>query len=212
MTTPLHLTLINNSGKPGSLVVFQQPNPSPNAIAWLSKYAYPGTSVDFSWDPTSWCFVWSGSGRLSPGVVFDVAQVVPASFANADIAPFSYDPANRTFFFGATQAGGQPGTLQIRQDSSVPVNGAAVGIGMAGKAVYLVESQPNISLAFTPHSSYWVGFATNVQQGEYIEVSTLTVAEVVFPPNVYAMTAAIDDKGHWTITQNILDKVPAEES
>ena len=212
MTLPLTLTMVNNSGKPGSLLVYQQANPTPDAIAWLSKYAYPGTNVQFSWDPTSWCFVWSGSGRLSPGVVFDVAQVVPASFTDASVVAFSYDGANRTFYFGTPHGGAPAGSLLIQQDSSIPVNGAAVGIGMDGKAVYLVESQPNISVAFTPRASYWVAFATKVQQGEYIDVTTMTVAEVVFPPNVYAMTATIDAQGDWTIEQNILQKVPEAES
>lgn len=210
--TQLQLMLVNNSGKPGNLIIFQRYGNTPNSLAWVSKYAYPGTQFAFRWDPWSYCYVWSGSGNLGPGIEFDAAQTVPASPTDTNLVPFSYDAEHKTFFFGAPERGPQQGVFTIRSDVTVPPNSAVVGIGMAGKATFLTNAQPNFNVAIEPRATYWVAFG-NYKQGELIEdVDAIKAVQVTFPPRVVAMTATVAADGSWTIEENVLDKQPAEEA
>ncbi|HVJ61114.1 MAG TPA: hypothetical protein VM555_00155 [Tahibacter sp.] len=208
----LQLTLINNAGKPGNVFAFQRYGQLQQSIAWLSKYAYPGTQVDFFWDPSSLCFVWSGSGRLGPGVVVDVAQIVPAALSETNQITLSYDAEHRTFFF-KDQDAGPPGRLSIRQDNTLPANFASVGVGLANKATLAFDAQPNLMTVIeTQSATLYVAFG-DYKQGQYIEdVEALGAVEVKFPPNVVAMTATIDAQGQWTVEANVLGKRVEEES
>ena len=208
----LQLTLVNNSGKPGNLFAFQRFGGQPQSLAWLSKYAYPGTQVDFFWDPSSLCFVWSGTGKLGPGVVVDVAQFVPASLSGTNQITLSYDAAHRTFFFHDQGPGPQSGRLFIREDQTIPAFSASVGIGMANKATLVFDVQPNLMVTIDTNTTLWVGFG-DYQQGQYIEdVEALGGVEVKFPPNVVAMTATLNPDGQWTVESNVIGKQPDEAS
>lgn len=208
----LQLTLINNSGKPGNLFAFQRYGELRQSLAWLSKYAYPGTQVDFFWDPASLSFVWSGSGQLGPGVVVDVAQFVPAALSGTNQVTLSYDAEHRTFFFHDQGQGPQGGRLFIRQDNTIPVHAATVGVGLANKATLVFDAAPNLMTVIEARSTLWVAFG-DYKQGQYIEdVEALGAVEVDFPPNVVAMTATIDADGKWTVVRNILGRQPDAES
>jgi hypothetical protein len=52
---------------------------------------------------------------------------------------------------------------------------------------------------FTPHPEYWIAFG-NFTTGETIDSSSMTnPAQIVFPPNVYSMTATLNADDTWTI-------------
>jgi hypothetical protein len=208
----LQLTLVNNSGKPGNLFAFQRYGSLRQSLAWLSKYAYPGTQVDYFWDPSSLCFVWSGTGKLGPGVVIDVAQFVPAAISGTNQITLSYDAEHRTFYFHDQGQGPQSGQLFIRQDTTIPAHSASVGVGLANKATLVFDVSPNLMTVIdTRATTLWVAFG-DYQQGQYIEdVEALGAVEVTFPPNVVAMTATIDADGRWTVVENVLGK-RAEEA
>lgn len=172
----LQLILINNSKNPGNLVVFQQDGNqmTSDPLAWFSKYVYPSTQVSFSWDPQDLDFVWSGTGQIKSGMLFDASQVVPANLTKSNQITLSYDLTNHVFLFKDQTAGEPSGTLIINQDGSLPANAAAVGIGVAGRAILAVQAMPATQLQVMYRPTYWVTFGT-VQQGEFFTIeSTLT--------------------------------------
>ncbi|MGH7486803.1 MAG: protein rhiA [bacterium] len=203
----LQLILVNNSTNPGNLVVYQQlgPEPSANPLAWFSKYVYPSTQVSFSWDPTDYDFVWAGTGKITSGVVFEASQVVPAAMPSTNQITLSYDLTNHVFFFNHQTAGQQPNQFTIQEDSSLPANAAAVGLGVAGRAIFAVQAMPNLNVQISPAGlTYWVTFGI-VQQGEFFTASAmLTPVQVVFPANVNSMTVTLNLDNTWTVTPNIL--------
>ena len=204
--TQLQLILVNNSPNAGNLVVYQQfGSEQPNPLAWFSKYVYPGTQVSFSWDPTDYDFVWAGTGELTPGVVFEASQVVPAKLATSNQITLSYDLENHVFYFNHQTAGQQANVFTIMEDSSLPMNAAAAGIGMAGRATFAVQAGPNLKVEITPSgASYWVTFG-KIQQGEFFTAAnSVPPVEVEFPVNVNSMTVTLNADNTWTVKPNIL--------
>jgi hypothetical protein len=203
----LQLILVNNSPNAGNLVVYQRLGAGSFAtpLAWFSKYVYPDTQVSFSWDPTDYDFVWAGTGQVTSGVVFDASQVVPAKLGTSNQITLSYDSVNHVFYFNHQTAGQQASTFTIIQDSSLPLNAAAIGIGMAGRATFAVQAMPNMTVQIAPTAAtYWVTFGT-IQQGEFFTVEkALTPVEVTFPLNVNSMTVTLNADNTWTVTSNIL--------
>lgn len=203
------LILVNNSTQPGNLIIYQTLGqtqmPPSYTLAWFSKYAYPGTQLSFQWDPTDFDFVWSGTGEIAPGVVFQAAQVVPANLQNSNQITLAYDGTNHVFFFKDQQQGQQQGMFTILEDSSIPPNGAAVGIGMAGNATVAIQAQPNMNVQMTATGlKYWVTFG-NIQEGEFFSAGqTVTPAEITFPPNVNSMTVTLNPDNTWSVYSNIM--------
>ncbi|WP_257386062.1 hypothetical protein [Tahibacter caeni] len=203
--TQRQITLINNSTVPTALAVLQNPAEHGSlVVAWLAKYAYPGTQVRFTWDDADFCFVWSGTGQLSPGVVVDAAQIVPADPQQNNRITLSYDGQNRTFRLHDPQDGSPPGSLSVVQDTSIPMNAVATGIGMAGKPSVVTQAMPNMISMFTPRPGYYLAFG-NLVQGQLLDLSTMAqVQPVEFPPNVYALTATLGPDNQWTVVSDIL--------
>lgn len=84
------------------------------------------------------------------------------------------------------------------------MNAAAVGIGMAGRATFAVQAQPNLTLQIMPNPTYWVTFGT-IQQGEFFTIASyVTPVQVAFPINVNSMTVTLNADNTWTVTPNIM--------
>lgn len=195
------LRIVNNSQQAGNFVIFQQ-QPNTQALAWLTKYAYPQTNVTFNWT-LDYDFVWSETGQLTPGVVVEVGQITSATPEQNQIT-LSYDLQNHAFFFQNQTQGGDPSTLNLLTDGSVPSGAASVGMGMSGAATFLVQAGPNMHYTFTPHPNYWLVFSNTMQQGEVIVTESLSPLEIVFPPNVNSMTVTLNMDQSWTVTPNFL--------
>ena len=191
----------NNSANAGTVVLYQQqPAPGTMPLAWLTKYAYPTTRVTFTWS-LDYDFVWSQTGVLVPGIVASAAQVWPADLNTTNQVTLTYD---RAFTFTNQTAASQAGSLVVLADSTIPVNTVSVGIGMSGAATMLVQAQPNMSYVFTPHPQYWISYG-NYTTGEVIDADSMTnPAQIVFPPNIYSMTATLNADDTWTIQQTPL--------
>jgi rhizosphere induced protein len=203
--TQRQITLVNNSTTPTALALLQG-----GGVVWLSKYAYPGTQVRFTWDDNDYCFVWAGAAKVSPGVILDVSQVVPTALNQGNLIGISYDAANRTFFFNHQQDGPQQGMLYVRADQTLPVSAVAVGIGMAGKPTAVVPAQPNMNYSFQPRPDYRLAFGA-LTQSEVVDPETLPTHPISFPPNVYALTATLNADNTWTVESDILSKIDTDE-
>lgn len=193
------LKAINNSSNSGNFCVFQEdPDLGVSnvmSLAWFSKYAYPSTTVNFTWT-VDYNFVWSETGVLIPGVVFDASQSFDADLQNANQITLSY--AGGYNFINQTK-GPKPGILYIKEDASIPLKQASVGIGMSGFGTFVVQAQPNLNLNFTPHPRYFIVFG-NYEPGEVLDISEMTnTAEIDFPPNVYSMSAILGSDNAWTV-------------
>ena len=88
MATQYSLTCINNSQQLGSFAVFQKlPQSPPNVftLAWLARPAHPNTRVTFSWT-TDYCFVWSETGVVQPGISFSASRQPGIALASLSFA------------------------------------------------------------------------------------------------------------------------------
>lgn len=208
--TQRQITLINNSSAPTSLAVLQNTNSGGGVVAWLAKYVYPNAQVRFTWDDSSLCFVWAGTGQISPGVAVDASQIVAANVNDANLISLSYDAKNRTFFFHDQSGNGQAGTLTIRTDTSIPTDAIATGIGMSDKPTLVMQAQPNMNYQFSPRPSYALAFGA-ITQGTIVDLHAITPQPVEFPPNVVALTATLGADHQWTVVSDILTTVTVDE-
>ncbi len=192
---------INNSTNAGNLAVFQQdPDLGVSnvlSLAWFSKFTNPKTTVNFRWT-IDYNFVWSETGQLIPGVIFDASQTFAANLQNTNKITLTH--AGGAYDFINQTKGPQPGILYITEDSTIPLKQASVGIGMSGFGTFVVQAQPNFNLTFTPHPQYFIAFG-DFEQGEVLDIGQINnPAEVAFPPGVFSMTAILNADNSWTIT------------
>ncbi|WP_099067855.1 hypothetical protein [Nostoc linckia] len=201
------LTAINNSTNSTNICVFQQdPNIGVSnvcSLAWFSKYAYQGTTVNFSWK-LNYNFVWSVTGELKPGIPFNATQAPVAGLQNNNQISLDYDPIHDAYFFTPSSPITAPpsGILRILETDNIPLKKASVGIGMDGKGTFVVEAQPNLTLNFTPHPKYYI-LAGNFTQGQVLDISETTAALEVSFDKVYQMTAILNEDNIWSIKSTL---------
>lgn len=189
----------NNSPQAGSACLYQtDPEASASSLVWLSRYAYPSTSVNFQWKQ-DYGLCWSQSGTLQAGVVVTASQYWASDLISNNEATFNYDPEHRAFTFEDQRQGEPEGSLIVTDTSTIPSNVASVGIGMAGSPILMVQATANLTYTFTPKPEYWIAFGYSTQ-GEVIDVSTMNnPAQISFPANIYSMTAILNEDLTWTI-------------
>lgn len=193
MASSYALTCVNNSSLLGRFVVFQKPsgNPGPDfsVLGWFARSAHPGTQLTFSWT-TDYCFVWSETGVVKPGISFNAWQIVPADPMGRNAIQLTEDAYAATYFTTPTDTGPR-GALTIEQLHNVVPHRTAVGIGMSGSGTIVVQAAPNTTTSFTPHSNYWVAFG-NYFTGQVLHLEDMTGAvEVPYPAGVTSRTATL---------------------
>jgi len=202
--TNYSLTVINNSTQFQDLCVYQKPVdlgvPNAMSLAWLTAPAWPTTTVTFSWS-LDYCFVWSQTGSLQPGVTFKAQQTWAANPDDLTQNQVLFNFDNDAFTFQAGSAAGTPqlGSLYIRELSSVPVGTATVGIGMATAGVFAVQAEPNMNLVFSPHPEYWITAGT-FEQGEVLDIEQITNEAPVPFNGTFDMVATLSSQNTWTVT------------
>jgi rhizosphere induced protein len=203
MATQYSLTFINQSTLSHSFLCYQQdPNigvPNVVSLAWFAKKAHPNAKIVFKWQ-IDYSFMWSETGVLTPGVQFVASEEViadPQGLSGPNKIPFlSKDGA---FLFGPPSVDGTLGSLTINNGPGFPADSASVGIAMSGSGTFAVPAAPLFNAIFTPHPQYWIAFG-DFEEGEVLDITQISSkANVVFPPNVYAMTAIYGADGRWTI-------------
>lgn len=211
MPTNYSLAITNNSTQFQNLCIYQKPVdlgvPNALSLAWLTAPAWPGTTVTFNWD-VDYCFVWSQTGTLQPGVTFKAQQTVSADPNNlnnnqvvfADQLPqWGGTKPALTFLPGSAAGNAQLGSLYIRELSTIPPRSASVGIGMSNAGVFVVDAEPNMNLVFTPHPEYWVT-AGLFEQGEVLNIEQITNTAMVDFNSTFNMNAVLAADNTWTIT------------
>jgi len=189
----------NNSSNSGSIMVFQQDEnigvDGVMSLAWFSKYVHPSTFGYFDWT-IDYNFVWAETGELKPGIRFQASQNPYADLTSSNAIGLTFDGA---YNFVNQGAGTPSGSLYIKEDGTVPLDQASVGIGMSGAGTFVVQAQPNMNLTFTPHPEYWIAFG-NYTKGDVLNVQEMTnAANVAFPPGIYVMNAILNADNSWTI-------------
>ena len=208
----LRLILLNKSGTPGNIVVYQRAEKDTlMPLAWHSQPTYPGTAVHLDWDDRDWAFVWAGVSHIQPGTEFLAAQVTPATPTEGNQIDFVAG-AGGMYEFTNQKNGALPGYLVLIQTPSVPLNSVSVGLGMGGKATFANLARPNSRILFNAQVSYWVTFG-DIAEGEFLfDLSTLPSARVEFPPGMTTMVATLNADFSWTVTQASLAEAEAGES
>lgn len=174
MSTTYTLNVSNNSTQSGNFVIFQEmPDvnvPNVTTLAWLAKSAHPTSNLEFQWQ-LDYSFVWSKSTNLKPGAVVKTSQAWGANLEELNQVTFDQHPKNAYTFSNQNQ-GPTDGSLHIDHTDSVETDAASVGIGMSGKAAFLVESQPDTKVIMTPKSKpiYWL-IHGNFEEGEVLNVN-----------------------------------------
>lgn len=206
MPTQYSLTVTNNSNQFQDLCVYQKPVdigvPNVMSLAWLTAPAWPQTIVKFSWQ-LDYCFVWSQTGVLTPGVTFQAQQTVPADPDNLNANQIQLDYSSGAFNFVSAPAIGTPqlGSLYVRELPSIPINKASVGIGMSNAGVFAVAAEPNMNLVFTPHPAYWLT-AGQFQQGQVVDIEQITNEQQVPFDGTFDMVAVLNPDNTWTVSDS----------
>lgn len=170
--------------------------PSTSSVAWMSKYVFPTTTVTWSWT-TEYDFVWSESGQLQAGTMMSASQVWPADLVASNVVTLTHQ--HDAYTFQNQRAGPPSGSLLIYQDNTIPLNRASVGIGMAGYATNVVQAQPNVSVPFAAGTErLWITFGP-YPRGQVIDPALTTSMELVFPANIYSLTATLSMSNQWTV-------------
>ena len=197
------IKMVNNGNQPWAFFVYQEPPQGAfgaQSLAWLTspyKINNGGDQITFSWD-IEYQMVWAQTGQLIPGVIFSASGVRDAELTGNNLATFAI--INQTPTLSQPIRGGQAGSLTINDGPTVPANAFSVGVAMGNKGVYAVNAGPNLQHVFTPNPIYWVCAINNVIEGEVMSVTSLTqTAKVVFPTNVFSMTATLQGDNTWDI-------------
>lgn len=194
----------NNTDQAAYAMVFQKyptsGHPEVLSLAWLCKYAYPGTNVQFSWKD-EYDFIWAQTGKLGPGVICMASQSLPIGPGRNKVT-LTFDSAHGAYHFVDQREGDQPGTFSILADQTVPFQMVGVGIGMSGASLLATQASPNMTYIFSApgrDSEYWIAFG-NYVKGEVLDISsTENAAQVSFPTNIYSMTAILNQDSTWSI-------------
>jgi rhizosphere induced protein len=198
------LNFKNNSSQTGNACVFQT-DPDLGvynvmSLAWFAKSAFPTTSIQFTWS-IDYCFTWSRQGTLTPGVVYQAAQTWTADLSTKNAIDFRKDISLDAYTFENQTAGPQEGNMYIYEKKTVGINECSVGIGMSGSGTFVVASQPNMQLQFTPHPKYWITFGS-FTQGEVLDIEaiTSTAQELAFPVNDYSLNVTLNADNTWSVS------------
>jgi hypothetical protein len=197
------LTVQNNSSNATNLAVYQtDPDlnvPNVFSLAWFAKYAYPTTTVTFTWDQSSQ-LMWSQTGSLVPGITFQAAQSLDVNPADQGQNSATLTNANGAFQFVQGQGSSAPaGSVGVTMDGTISLDTASIAFGQSGAPVFAAQAQPNYNVVFTPHPNYWLTFGP-YQQGQVLDVGQITNnVQIPFPPGVTSMTATLNQDNTWTV-------------
>lgn len=198
---PYSVKVINNANTAWKFFLFQSPPAITDSLtlAWFASpfHIAPGDNTSFSWN-LSYQFVWSATGQVKPGITFKATGLKDCDPQRKNQVNFTF--VNDTPKLTDPASGGAPGSLTICDENNVPANTFAVGVGMSGNGTYVVNAGPNLEHQFTPEPAYYIAAIEEVEEGQVMDIKTITQAgELKYPPNVYKLTATLKADNTWDI-------------
>lgn len=196
------LTFKNNSSNVGTVCVYlSEPTLSNDmmSLAWFAKKVHPSTTVDLNWI-VDYGFIWDDNiTNLGSGIVFNASQMWPADLDENNSITLTYK--HGAYTFTDQTYGEKNGLLYIKQDDTVPLRGATVGVSVAGLGAFVTQSQPNYTIIFEPKLEYWITF------GDYCLGEVLNITEISekckldFKSGVYNKNITLNIDNKWTIVE-----------
>ena len=193
------VTAVNNSTTSWKFFVYQAPVAGQLSLAWFVSPSIPngGGFTAFFWQ-TNYQFVCADTGRVEPGKVVKVSGEKNCDPDGANTTTFTVQDGTQVL--SDPTPGNTRGTLYIFDASSTPANTYAVGIGMSGSPTFVQNAGPNFQHPLTPQLAYYIAAIEEVEQGEIMDTAIITKrAPIVFPPNLYNMTATFRADNTWSI-------------
>lgn len=194
------VTITNESNQAWTFLVYQEPPANAQSLAWLAssyKIENDGGYIKFEWG-IDYQFVWADTGELLPGVNFEAGGHKDCEPSNNNVTTFTVE--NNTPHLTPSKPGGDDGYLTIHNDRNVPANTYSVGVAMSKKGVFAVNAGPSLTHTFKPTPNYWVGAMNDVQEGDVMDIKTITQrAQLQFPPNIYHLSATLNKQNEWEI-------------
>ena len=199
--TVYDVQVINNSDTPWKFYIYQSPpvDASDVTLAWLAtKYVIaPGAQTSFQWS-INYQLMWSAVGVIRAGVRFIASEYRDCTLRTRNTSKFTFvggEPALSDPIFS-----GERGKLYINDGPNVPSKHFSVGVGMSGKATFAINAGPNLSHVFTPTPTYYIAAADEVQEGEVLNIESITQsAQIKFPQNAYTATATLNKNKTWNV-------------
>ena len=141
----------------------------------------------------------SATAVVKPGITFKASGLKHCDPQDANTTTFMFQDG--TSVFSDPVSADNKGTLYIHDDAAIPSQTFAVGIAMSGGATSITNAGPNLTHMFTPTPVYYIAAIDEVEEGEVIDIKTVTkTAELQFPTGVYNMTATLQANNTWSIT------------
>ena len=198
--TAYDVQVINSSETPWKFYIYQSPpaDASDLTLAWLAtKFVIaPGAQNTFQWD-INYQLMWSAVGVIRPGVRFIARERKNCTLGTQNTSKFTFSD-DEPALSDPTFTGDKASYSYILDGPDVPSKEFSVGVGMSGNATVAVSAGPNLSHVFTPTPTYYIAAANEVQEGEVMDIKTITqTAQIKFPPNKCTATATFNT---WSIT------------
>jgi hypothetical protein len=195
------LRVINNSTAFEDFAVFQNdpdlglPNVMP--LAWFVQGAHPQTAVTFEWTEDY------SLTLFEQDTATNTTQTVPVDPNDPTKQQVELDYADGAFVLqsGEAVADPKPGSIYLRELSTLPVNAGSIGIAIGGHPAYTAPAAPNMNVVFTPKpgANYWLAAGTFVP-GEALDVDEIvTPVPINFPPGTFDLTAVLGHDNDWTV-------------
>ena len=195
------LKCTNNSSSNWIFFLYQSFRDLPNAfpLAWLaSPYKIsPGSSITFQWTE-DYSFVWSNTGILAAGSVYDAGGIKPCNPQLNNVTTFSLDDDAPQL--SEAVPGGQPNTLTIQHAGNIPNNVFSTGIGMSGQAIFLKQALVNTTTICSPDLKIYLAAGDNIQIGQVLNPTITGSIPIEFPINVKKLHATLNQDQSWIIS------------
>ena len=200
--TAYTVQVVNNSKTAWKFFVYRSPieDLTPLTLAWLATPSQipNGGTTEFYWQ-TKYEFVWS-AGDVQPEKIVKVLGQIDCDPNSANSTKFTAgpDPGFSDPVYRDTKI---KGALYIDCCPMIIPGMFGVGYGMSGSASAVANVGPNWILRFDSIAPYNIAAIDEVEQGEVMDVKTITLsAEIQFPDDVYNMTATLKADDTWSIT------------
>lgn len=199
---PYVLHCVNNSTSDWIFYVYQTMPNQPShifSLAWLaSPYKLQvGSSISFSWEP-DYSFVWSHTGVLSPGIIFQSSGIQPCNLTDRNQTTFNLNHNHPQL--KATSSEGQNNILTINIALNVPEHTFSTGIGMSNYGIFVQQASANIKQVYIPNTTIWIAATTYMYPGRVLSLPVSLAQSFEFKDGNRKLRAVFGKDNTWTFS------------